>query len=215
MKTYIEELKELKELLDSGILTQEEFDIQKNKILGKSDTVEVQETEVSETEIQETVEPKFFGKEQCAICYKKIGFVTRFKLKDGNYACAECIRKAGLTTSVAHQNYLKENVTVDTFFNTHNPQSEVQNQPKTPLTKASQEPATQRVAKGAIICPKCKSAHVSFMQQGKKGFSVGKAVGGSLLSFGTGVGALAGFAGKKGKKQWHCQNCGSVFETKK
>ena len=51
------------------------------------------------------------------------------------------------------------------------------------------------------------------MQQDKKGFSVGKALGGAVLS--GGVGAVAGFAGKKGKKEWHCKNCGTVFATKK
>ncbi|RSJ59171.1 hypothetical protein D8811_00975 [Streptococcus gordonii] len=66
--------------------------------------------------------------------------------------------------------------------------------------------------KNAIKCPHCKSKNVSFMQQGKKAFSVGKAVGGAVLT--GGIGTLAGFAGKKGKKQWHCQDCGNVFETK-
>ena len=51
-----------------------------------------------------------------------------------------------------------------------------------------------------------------FMQQNKKAFSVGKAVGGAVLT--GGIGTLAGFAGKKGKKQWHCQECGNIFETK-
>lgn len=51
------------------------------------------------------------------------------------------------------------------------------------------------------------------MQQQKKGFSVGKAVGGAILT--GGIGTLAGFAGKKGKNQWFCQNCNKVFETKK
>lgn len=63
-----------------------------------------------------------------------------------------------------------------------------------------------------IKCPKCSSTNVQFMQQDKKAFSVGKAVGGTVLT--GGIGALAGFAGKKGKKQWFCQNCNSVFETK-
>lgn len=70
----------------------------------------------------------------------------------------------------------------------------------------------KKIEKNAIKCPHCKSKNVQFMQQGKKGFSVGKAVGGAVLT--GGVGALAGFTGKNGKKQWHCQNCGNVFETK-
>nr|DAV85241.1 MAG TPA: DNA-directed RNA polymerase II subunit [Caudoviricetes sp.] len=63
-----------------------------------------------------------------------------------------------------------------------------------------------------ITCPNCNSKNVSFLQQDKKAFSVGKAVGGAVLT--GGIGALAGFAGKKGNKQWHCKNCGNFFETK-
>ena len=51
------------------------------------------------------------------------------------------------------------------------------------------------------------------MVQQKKAFSVGKAAAGTVLA--GGVGSIAGFAGKKGKKEWHCKNCGTVFTTKK
>ena len=61
-------------------------------------------------------------------------------------------------------------------------------------------------------CPKCKSTEVTFMQNNRKGFSIGKAVAGGVLT--GGFGAIAGFAGKKGKNQWHCKNCGNVFQTK-
>lgn len=70
----------------------------------------------------------------------------------------------------------------------------------------------KKLEKNAIKCPHCKSKNVQFMQQGKKGFSVSKAAGGAALA--GGVGTLAGFAGKNGKKQWHCQECGNVFDTK-
>lgn len=63
-----------------------------------------------------------------------------------------------------------------------------------------------------ITCPNCNSKDVSFLQQDKKAFSVGKAAAGAVLT--GGVGTLAGFTGKKGNKQWHCQNCGNMFETK-
>lgn len=65
----------------------------------------------------------------------------------------------------------------------------------------------------AVKCPHCKSTDVEFMVQQRKGFSIGKAAAGTILT--GGVGALAGFAGKKGKKEWHCKNCGAVFATKK
>ena len=51
------------------------------------------------------------------------------------------------------------------------------------------------------------------MVQQRKSFSIGKAAAGTIMT--GGVGALAGFAGKKGKKEWHCKNCGAVFATKK
>ena len=64
----------------------------------------------------------------------------------------------------------------------------------------------------AIKCPHCKSTDVEFMVQQRKSFSIGKAAAGTIMT--GGVGALAGFAGKKGKKEWHCKNCGAVFATK-
>ncbi len=64
----------------------------------------------------------------------------------------------------------------------------------------------------AVKCPHCKSTDVEFMTQQRKGFSIGKAAAGTIMT--GGVGALAGFAGKKGKKEWHCKNCGAVFTTK-
>lgn len=48
------------------------------------------------------------------------------------------------------------------------------------------------------------------MQNNRKSFSVGKAVGGAALT--GGIGTLAGFAGKKGKDQRFCQDCNTVFE---
>lgn len=65
----------------------------------------------------------------------------------------------------------------------------------------------------AVKCPHCKSTDVEFMVQQRKSFSIGKAAAGTILT--GGVGALAGFAGKEGKKEWHCKNCGAVFATKK
>ena len=65
----------------------------------------------------------------------------------------------------------------------------------------------------AVKCPHCKSTDVEFMVQQRKSFSIGKAAAGTIMT-GGGVGALAGFAGKKGKKEWHCKNCGAVFATK-
>lgn len=69
-----------------------------------------------------------------------------------------------------------------------------------------------RKEKNTIICPHCKSTDVQFMQNNRKSFSVGKAAAGAALT--GGIGALAGFAGKKGKNQFFCNNCNQVFERK-
>lgn len=61
-------------------------------------------------------------------------------------------------------------------------------------------------------CPKCKSTNIQVLGNDRKAFSVGKAVGGALLT--GGIGAIAGFAGKKGKYEVFCTNCGHRWETK-
>lgn len=64
--------------------------------------------------------------------------------------------------------------------------------------------------KNSLICPKCHSDNIQVLGAQRKGFSVGKAVGGAILT--GGIGALAGFAGKKGKKtEFVCMNCGNRF----
>ncbi|MDV7719027.1 hypothetical protein GA840_04080 [Pediococcus ethanolidurans] len=60
-------------------------------------------------------------------------------------------------------------------------------------------------------CPKCGSKNLQIVGNHRKGFSVGKAVVGGALT--GGVGTLAGFAGKKGKKtDMICMNCGKTFK---
>lgn len=63
-----------------------------------------------------------------------------------------------------------------------------------------------------MVCPKCKSTNIQVMGNNKKGFSVGKAVVGGLLT--GGIGTLAGFAGKKGKYDVFCMDCGHRFQVK-
>lgn len=95
---------------------------------------------------------------------------------------------------------------------TESPEKKKARQREMEAFRANQEKKKQEKKQNIITCPNCKSKDVTFLQQDKKAFSVGKAVGGAVLT--GGVGALAGFAGKKGNKQWHCQNCGNFFETK-
>lgn len=144
-------------------------------------------------------------KKECASCGNKLSFTNRFILKDGSYICASCINKAGVSMGGYDVEYFKNNVTLDTLFDDHSAQ-------KYKPTTHGNNTNISKPNTDAIKCPKCNSTNVQFMQQDKKAFSVGKAVGGTVLT--GGVGALAGFAGKKGKKQWFCQNCNSIFETK-
>ena len=81
-------------------------------------------------------------------------------------------------------------------------------------TKERQEELKRKeMEKKAVKCPVCGTINVEFLQQDKKSFSAGKAIAGAALT--GGIGTLAGFAGKKGKLQWHCKECGCLFETKK
>ena len=62
-----------------------------------------------------------------------------------------------------------------------------------------------------IRCPKCNGIDFQHLGNKRKGFSVGKAAGGALLT--GGIGTLAGFAGKDGKEErCLCNNCGYKFE---
>lgn len=61
-------------------------------------------------------------------------------------------------------------------------------------------------------CPKCRSTNIEIMGNNRKGFSVGKAAVGGLIS--GGVGLLVGFAGKKGKYDCFCRDCGHRFQVK-
>lgn len=80
------------------------------------------------------------------------------------------------------------------------------------LNRMSAESKAKKDFKKSIHCPNCKSQNVQFMQNKRKGFSVGKAAGGAILT--GGIGTLAGFAGKAGDNQWICMDCGRTFETK-
>ena len=71
--------------------------------------------------------------------------------------------------------------------------------------------SAQAAGQKKVKCPRCKSLDVSFMENDRKKFSMGKAIGGNLLA--GNVGTLAGFAGKKGKKNhWRCNDCGTTFK---
>lgn len=79
----------------------------------------------------------------------------------------------------------------------------------TQYNKMNQDPAVT-LARTSIRCPSCRSEHIQYKSNGRKRFSIWKAVVGGLLT--GGIGAVAGFAGSEGKEQWACLQCGKVFK---
>lgn len=139
---------------------------------------------------------------QCGICSKKIGMFTGKYIINNKTecVCANCLKNLVLSKrSVLLTPKLLKNLTLDTILN--NPQS-----------IGKEKDISDYAKDDKIICPNCNSINIQFMQQDKKAFSVGKAAAGTVLT--GGVGSLAGFAGKKGNKQWFCKNCNTTFETK-
>ena len=64
----------------------------------------------------------------------------------------------------------------------------------------------------SMKCPKCKSTNIQVLGNDRKGFSIGKAVGGALLT--GGIGTLAGFAGNNVKYEVVCLQCGHRWKVK-
>lgn len=59
-------------------------------------------------------------------------------------------------------------------------------------------------------CPVCHESEFEYVGNKRKTFSIGKAVGGGILT--GGIGTLAGFIGKEGKKnKYVCKSCGEVI----
>lgn len=79
--------------------------------------------------------------------------------------------------------------------------------------KAQAQAVIQQLQKAKMKCPRCGSTNIQLSGKHRDGFSVGKAVGGAVLT--GGIGALAGFAGKQTKKSdWVCLDCGKAFTIK-
>jgi len=101
--------------------------------------------------------------------------------------------------------------TADTFRKTSKTSNKAFNETARKTSEKLTDVSGRAAGQKKIKCPRCKSLDVSFLENDKKNFSIGKAVGGSILA--GGVGSLAGFAGKKGKKNhWKCNECGTTFK---
>lgn len=82
--------------------------------------------------------------------------------------------------------------------------------------KAHAQAVIQQLQKEKMKCPRCGSKNIQLAGKHRKGFSVVKAVGGTVLTSPIGgIGALAGFTGKQTKKSdWVCLDCGKSFTIK-
>lgn len=73
-----------------------------------------------------------------------------------------------------------------------------------------------------VRCPnkRCKSYNVEVVSTSGKGYSVKKGLAGAAVAgiltggMATGLGALAGRKKKDDKAQFHCKDCGELFEVK-
>lgn len=71
--------------------------------------------------------------------------------------------------------------------------------------------STDKALSEGLHCPYCGSENVQPLGQHHKNFSIGKAVGGAVLT--GGVGAVAGFLGKNTKQtDFVCMDCGEQFK---
>lgn len=139
----------------------------------------------------------------CPLCDSKFGFLNKqYFLDDGNVICTKCVNFLGLWYKPDEKKHKA------TPFEVLKVRYEERIDEKNEVEIVEeQKPVIKK-----IICPTCNNSDLTFIGNDRKQFSVGKAVVGTALT--GGVGSLAGFAGKKGKNQWHCKECGAVFETK-
>lgn len=129
----------------------------------------------------------------CSDCGNKTNAFTRIKFADG-YLCGKCMRRYNLKDTVLLRSWAKKHSYRDA-----------------PLFNKGQSKLKQQIVESQRPkCPHCGSHNITPLGQHKKAFSVGKAVGGAILT--GGIGAVAGFAGKKTKKvDYVCNNCGKTF----
>lgn len=77
------------------------------------------------------------------------------------------------------------------------------------LDKQKEADKKRKHAAAITRCSVCYSEDVTYIDNDRKEFSIGKAVAGGILT--GGIGTLAGFAGKKGADIYHCNHCHQNF----
>lgn len=142
------------------------------------------------------LEAKGTGLINCFVCNKKIGLMNdKATTKDGKPICFNDVNllfNTSSATKYAIPSKLKRKVKA---------------MDSTVITQALNDGL-----EGKLYCPHCGSTNIQPLGSHRKGFSVGKAVGGAVLT--GGIGALAGFAGKKTKQtDFVCMDCGKQFKN--
>ena len=146
----------------------------------------------------------------CFVCGKELGFFDAKGLTaDKKFICSDDINTLFLTKKASNSS-IPLNLGMKINKLTSNQIEE--------MIKERTE-AQEKAENGVLCCPYCASTNIQPLGQHKKGFSAGKAVGGAVLAASVGaiatagVGALAGFAGKKTKQtDFVCMDCGKRFK---
>ncbi|WP_331198051.1 hypothetical protein [Limosilactobacillus pontis] len=137
------------------------------------------------------------GPDRCIGCGKKVPFkfcVT----KDNKRVCPDCVKKVFDNYSATTKDWVMHHDAL--YFLGYFKQG-------LKLKVRSKDEAEGEY----LFCPYCFSKNVQPLGQHRKGFSVGKAVGGAVLT--GGVGAVAGFLGKNTKQtDFVCMDCGKQFK---
>lgn len=143
---------------------------------------------------------------KCEICESNFGILNaKFQLDDGHVICTKCQNVLGFWYKPDEKKY--KAIPFERVLKSYKEKKDMSHEETT--DKSINKPGNNI---NILICPNCNSKNINFVQNDKKSFSVGKAVGGAALT--GGIGTLAGFTGKKGNDIWHCLDCGNLFETK-
>lgn len=158
---------------------------------------------------------------KCSICGKKITWSAKVMTNDWKWICPDDINKILLDAHASKwvipsqatkwiQN--KSSDDLKRMIDNHITLTLRGIKAEQPQIRERTIPAsTVSTSEPQLVCPHCGSTNIQPLGQHRKGFSVGKAVGGTVLT--GGVGALAGFVGKKTKQtDFVCMNCGKQFK---
>lgn len=163
---------------------------------------------------------------ECFICGKKITWSAKGITSDSKGICPDDINKVLIDANVNKRfvpltvvkwiqkkssDEIKRLIDNNITFTMKEIQSSKAKTNSNIINSEKQSQSIPDRSKAKLYCPYCGSANLQPLGQHRKGFSIGKAIGGTVLT--GGVGALAGFVGKKTKQtDFVCMNCGKQFK---